>query len=61
MYTLKVHVAWEHYSFKNVDLVAIQSSDPQAWIMNIQLTDFHQSMILSSEIFIGLYKIETER
>ena len=25
---MKVHVASEHYSFKNVDLVAIQSSDP---------------------------------
>ena len=29
---MKVHVAWEHSSFKNVDLVAIQSSNPQAQI-----------------------------
>ena len=28
----KVLAAWEHCIFKNVDLVAIQSSDPQAWI-----------------------------
>ena len=29
IYTMNVHVAWEHSSFKYVDLVAIQSSDPQ--------------------------------
>ena len=34
IYTIKVHVAWEHSSFKNVDLVVIQSSDPRAWIFN---------------------------
>ena len=34
IYTMKVHVAWDHSSFKNVDLVAIQSSDPQAQIFN---------------------------
>ena len=26
--------AWEHSSFKNLDLVAIQSFEPQAWIFN---------------------------
>ena len=31
---MKVYVAWEHSSFKNVDLVAIQSFDPQAQIFN---------------------------
>ena len=31
---MQVHVAWEHYIFKNVDLVAIQSFDPQARIFN---------------------------
>jgi hypothetical protein len=30
IYAMMVYVAWEHSSFKNVDLVAIQSSDPQA-------------------------------
>ena len=34
IYTMKVHVAWEHSNFKNVDLVAIQCSDPQAQIFN---------------------------
>ena len=34
IYTMKVYVAWEHSSFKNVDLVAIQSFDPQARIFN---------------------------
>ena len=36
IYTMKVHVAWEHSSFKNVDLVAvtIQSFDPQARVFN---------------------------
>jgi hypothetical protein len=28
IYTIKVHVAWKHPSFENVDLVAIQSFDP---------------------------------
>ena len=26
--TMKVHVAWDHSIFKNVDLVAVKSSDP---------------------------------
>ena len=34
MYTIKVQLAWERPSFKNVDLVFIQSSDPQARIFN---------------------------
>jgi hypothetical protein len=34
---MKVHVAWQHSSFKNVDLVAIQSFDPQARIFNWQI------------------------
>jgi hypothetical protein len=34
IYTMKVHVGWEHSSFKNLDLVAIQSFDPQAEIFN---------------------------
>jgi hypothetical protein len=34
IYTMKVHVAWEHSGFKKVDLVAIQSSDPQVGIFN---------------------------
>ena len=34
---MKVYVAWEHSSFKNVDLVAIQSFDPQAVIFNLQI------------------------
>ena len=33
---MKVYVAWEHSSFKNVDLVAIQSFDPQAQIFKLQ-------------------------
>ena len=37
VYTMKVHVAWEHSSFKNVDLVAIQSFDPQAQIFNLSI------------------------
>ena len=35
--TMKVHVAWEHSSFKNVDLVAIKSFDPQAQIYNLSI------------------------
>ena len=34
MYTLKVNLACEHSRFKNMDLVAIQHSDPQARILN---------------------------
>jgi hypothetical protein len=34
---MKVHVAWEHSSFKNVDLAAVQSSDPQAQMFNSQI------------------------
>jgi hypothetical protein len=30
IYAMKVHVDWDHSSYKNVDSVAIQSSDPQA-------------------------------
>ena len=37
IYTMKVHVAWEHSIFKNMDLVAIQSSNPQAWRFNWQI------------------------
>ena len=40
-------------SLKNVDLVAIQSS-------NIELSDFRQIMIISSKIFRGIKKIETK-
>ena len=32
---MKVHVASEHSSFKNVDLVAIQSYDPQALLFDL--------------------------
>ena len=39
IYTMKVHVAWEHSNFKNVDLVAIQYSDPQARICNWPIFD----------------------
>jgi hypothetical protein len=35
IYTMKVHVTWEHSSFKNVDLVAIKSFDHQAQIFNL--------------------------
>jgi hypothetical protein len=34
---MKVHVAWEHSSFKNLDSVAIQSFDPQAQIFNLSI------------------------
>ena len=34
---MKVHVAWEHSSFKSVDLVAIKSFDPQAQIFNLSI------------------------
>jgi hypothetical protein len=34
---MKVHVAWEHSSFKYVDLVAMQSFDPQAQIFNLSI------------------------
>ena len=27
---IEVHVAWDHSNFQNVDLVAIQTFDPQA-------------------------------
>jgi uncharacterized protein YkuJ len=37
VYTMKVHVAWEHSSFKNVDLVAIQSFETQAQIFNLSI------------------------
>ena len=37
VYTMKVHVAWEHSSFKNVELVAIQSFDSQAQIFNLSI------------------------
>ena len=37
IYTIKVHIAWEHSSFTNMDLVAIQRSDPQARIFNSQI------------------------
>jgi hypothetical protein len=34
IHTMKVYVVCEHSSFKNVDMVAIQSLDPQARILN---------------------------
>ena len=34
IYKMKVYVAWEHSSFNNVDLVAIQTVDTQARILN---------------------------
>ena len=37
MYTMKDHVALEHSSTKNVDLVFIHSFELQAWIFNSQI------------------------
>ena len=52
---MKVCVAWDHSSLKNVDLVANQSFDLQAWILCSLI--FGQSMIFSSEIFGRLSKL----
>ena len=37
MNKMKVYVTWEHSSFKNVELVAIQSFDPQAQVLYWQI------------------------
>ena len=50
IYIMEVHVAGEHSSFKNVNLVAIQHWDPQAWILKAWV-------IFSSEILRGMIKI----
>ena len=37
IYTMKVHVAWEHYIFTNADLLALQSVKPQARIFDLMI------------------------
>ena len=55
---MKVYVAWEHPIFTNVDFVANQSLNPQAWIKHSQI--FWQSMIFSFKIFRRLSKTAPE-
>ena len=52
---MKIHIGWEHPSLKNVDLMSIQSLDPQAWILHSQSSG--QSMIYVSKILRSLSKI----
>ena len=56
---MKVHVAWEHSSFKILDLVAIGSFDPRA--QKSRSSKFRQILIFLPEIFGGLSKIEEEK
>jgi hypothetical protein len=51
---MKVHVAWEHPSFKN-RFGGHPKLRPQAWIFTLQI--FGQNMIFSSKILKRLSKI----
>ena len=56
VWSMKVHVAWEHSSFKILDLVAIGSFVPRA--RKSRSAKFRQFSIFFAEIFRGLLKIE---
>ena len=56
VWSMKVHVAWEHSSFKILDLVAIGSFGPRA--RKSRSSTFRQFLIFFAEIFRGLLKIE---
>ena len=56
VWSMKVHVAWEHSSFKILDLVAIGSFGPRA--QKSRSSTFRQFLIFYAEIYRGLLKIE---
>ena len=55
VWSMKFHVAWEHSSFKILDLVAIQKFYPRA--LNLCSSKFWHILIFSPKIFRGLSTI----